>query len=114
MFEKGKIILVPFPFTDLSSSKVRPGLIISNKLIGNDVVVAFISSKSKDKMLLTDVLIKETIKDYKKTGLKVDSIVKVNKIATLDKKIILGELGCIPNKVQEQVSKKLKILFIDV
>jgi len=40
---KGKIVLVPFPFTDLTASKLRPALIIHEG--EKDVIVAFISSK---------------------------------------------------------------------
>ena len=41
---KGKIVLIPFPFTDLSGSKVRPAIILSNNKKGEDCLVAFISS----------------------------------------------------------------------
>jgi len=41
MFERGTIILVPFPFTDLSGTKVRPALMVSHRLHGEDVVVVF-------------------------------------------------------------------------
>ena len=112
MFKKGAIILIPFPFTDLSANKVRPALIISsNKISGDDVVVAFISSKKVKKLQNTDVYIAESDKNFYKTGLKTDSILKINKIATLDKKIVLGELGEIDKKIQNEVDKKIKILF---
>ena len=41
------MILVPFPFTDLSGNKVRPALIISKEKIGVDVIVVFITSQNK-------------------------------------------------------------------
>ena len=43
MLSRGDIVLVPFPFTDLSEKKVRPAIIISTKN-DIDVSVAFISS----------------------------------------------------------------------
>jgi mRNA interferase MazF len=39
---KGKIVLVPFPFTDLTATKLRPALVIYEG--EKDIVVAFISS----------------------------------------------------------------------
>ena len=86
MFDFGKIVLIPFPFTDLTSSKIRPALIISAKnKQNNDVILAFISSqKSK-----TGLKVK---KDHR-NNLKVDSVIRFDKIATLNKKLILGELG---------------------
>jgi mRNA interferase MazF len=41
---RGDIVLVPFPFTDLTGQKVRPALVISPDPPGEDVMVAFISS----------------------------------------------------------------------
>ncbi len=110
MFKKGKIILIPFPFTDLSSSRVRPAVILSDSLVGDDIVVAFISSRKK-KLQKTDIALKKSNKSFVKSGLKVDSIMKLSKIATLDKKIVLGELGVLEDVVLKEVDKKLKILF---
>ena len=45
MPKKGAVILVPFPFTDLSENKVRPAVVLSCAMKGEDVVVAFISSQ---------------------------------------------------------------------
>lgn len=64
---KGKIVLVPFPFTDLSSRKLRPALVLHE---GNrDVVVAFISSRLPTEKCSTDVMIYEESKDFKGTRL---------------------------------------------
>jgi mRNA interferase MazF len=91
MYEKGKMVLIPFPFTDLSATKVRPVVVLSNSMQGDDIVVAFISSKKQNKIYKTDVVVKTANKDFIRTGLKTDSIIKVGKLATLDKKIVLGE-----------------------
>ena len=44
-FVKGDIVVIPFPFSDLSGSKKRPALVIKD-LIGEDIVLCQITSKS--------------------------------------------------------------------
>lgn len=87
MSEFGTVVLVPFPFTDLTASKVRPALVVSRSGKGSDVIVCFISSKLA--RLRNAVRIDPTLQN----GLKVPSIVRFDKIATLDRDIVLGELG---------------------
>ncbi len=105
MPKQGDIILTPFPFTDLSGKKVRPALVLAvNK---EDILVCFISSIIPQKILKHDVFIKEENKCFQNTGLKVDSLIKVMKIATLERKIILGKLG-----VLDKVNlSKIKIII---
>ena len=104
---KGTIILVPFPFTDLSGHKVRPALVIYEEKRGEDCVVVFISSLTTKKVGPFEVTIKAT----ETNGLKVDSLLKVSKIATLQKKIILGELGRLEDKILKAVDNCLKSMF---
>lgn len=107
MFERGMIVLVPFPFTNLSANKVRPAVILSNNLTGDDVIVAFISSQAKRAISPTEIPVKA--KGF--TGLKQDSIIKIAKLATLEKKIVLGELGKLDSATLDMVGKKLKVVF---
>jgi mRNA interferase MazF len=107
MHKAGKIVLVPFPFTDLSGSKVRPALIISNKIIGDDIVVCFISTNIKKKEKLGVFVKMDSI-----NGLKSNSVIMVSKIATLEKKIILGEIGQLSEVHMRQVKGKIKDLFL--
>jgi mRNA interferase MazF len=106
MYKKGTVILVPFPFTDLSGNKVRPAVIVSKGKIGSDVVVVFVTSqpKSKEKHLVS---IKPTVQN----GLKAISKIVCGKIATLDVKIILGELGVLSASENASVDKELKQIF---
>lgn len=103
---RGTIVLVPFPFTDLSGHKVRPALILSDSRKGEDCIVAFISSNLKEKESVS-VLIAPTHSN----GLKNHSLVVIDKLATLQKKVVLGELGRLESFYLKEVTKKLKVLF---
>lgn len=107
MPKKGTIVLVPFPFTDLSGAKVRPALVISNITMGEDVIVVFISSKKEAKIRKSDVAVSSS----EMNGLKIRSVIKCGKIATLERKIILGKLGTIELSVMKEVDKKLKLVL---
>ena len=102
---KGRIVLVPFPFTDLSGLKVRPALVLHVSK-GEDCVVAFISS-ARGRKSPFEISIKAT----NQNGLKVDSVLKVDKIATLQKKIVLGELGIAEKHIIASVDASLRKLF---
>ncbi len=112
--KKGTIVLTRFPFTDLSSSKRRPAVVISktNKY-DNDVIVAFISSVIPGKLSETDLVIYETDIAYKKTGLRKKSVFKLNKIATLEKTIFSGELGYVSEEILMKIEEKL-IIALDL
>lgn len=89
MLEQGDIVLVPFPFTDLSAAKVRPALVLSVKNgTRPDVIVCFISSN-----LATKNPYAVAIEPRSTNGLKVPSLVRFDKVATLDRRIVLGAIG---------------------
>ena len=103
MYKRGAIVLVPFPFTDLSGNKVRPAVIVSNGKIGDDVVVLFITSQAKMKGQYLIAVVPDG-----RTGLKAKSSIVCSKLATLETKIILGELGCISSETQRTIDKELR------
>ncbi len=111
MHKQGDIVLVPFPFTDLSGQKVRPAIILSRQENRDDVTVCFVSSINTKKILLNEILISEKDKSFADTGLKVRSIVKVTKIATLEKKVILGKLGMLGPENLNKIKGILKNHF---
>ncbi len=97
---KGDVILIIFPFTDLSGKKLRPAMVLAETQ--DDVTVIFITTKLKWKED-TDVLI---IPEYD-NGLKMESLLRVSKIATLDKSLVQGRLGFANAAILNEVDAKL-------
>jgi len=102
--KKGDIILVPFPFTDLSGSKNRPALVIADSEL--DVTVAFISTQIQWKEE-TDILMQPDTEN----GLKKESLIRLSKLATIDKDLVFGRLGRLDNTTVKLVNKNLKIIM---
>jgi len=87
-FVKGDVIVVPFPFSDLTRAKRRPALVIA-KLDGDDIILCQVTSKNvKDRysVSLTD-------NDFESGHLKRESNVRPNRIFTADIHIILYKIG---------------------
>lgn len=110
MFERGKVVLVPFPFTDLSSQKIRPALILSkNNRTNPDIVVLFISSVIVNKSDEYSYIIQTDHKAFSQTGLKVTAVVVCHKLATLDKSIVIGEVGEFPVSLMKEISQRVSL-----
>ncbi len=105
-----KIVLTRFPFTDLSSSKRRPAVILTNrKSNSGDVIVAFISSVIPIHVEDTDLVLEPSHSDFSRTGLRRSSVFKMDKLATLDVNIFTGEIGEVSDLIFDELKIKLKI-----
>lgn len=101
---KGDIVLVPFPFTDLSGTKNRPALILAES--ANDIIVAFVTSQMKWREE-NDL----SIEPSSENGLKQSSLIRLAKLTTLDKNLVLGKLGTISTQDLRLVNANLAQLF---
>ncbi len=101
---KGDLVLITFPFTDLSGSKLRPAVLIAENLL--DVTVCFITTQFQWKEP-TDL----ELLPLSSNGLKKQSLIRTSKIATLDKTIVRGLLGRLNTIEISDLDKKLKILL---
>ncbi|MFM2339657.1 MAG: hypothetical protein RLZZ360_293 [Candidatus Parcubacteria bacterium] len=106
MPKRGDIVLIPFPFTDLSGQKVRPALVLSKQAKGSDVIVVFISSKHKSPAVAV-----VPITPSQQNGIKIASYIICDKIATLDRKIVLGQLGRLESEVQSKVDQTVAVVL---
>lgn len=87
-FIKGDIVVVPFPFTDLTKAKRRPALVLA-VLDGDDLILCQITSQEiKDRY---SIALLES--DFEKGSLNKSSNVRPNRIFTADKHIILYRIG---------------------
>lgn len=101
---KGDIVLITFPFTDLSGSKLRPSVVLADASL--DLTVCFITTQIKWQEP-TDLLLSPSPAN----GLKKPSIVRTNKIATLDKTLIKGLMGRLTHSELIDLNRKLKTLL---
>ncbi len=101
-FIKGDVVVIPFPFSDLSQSKRRPALVLA-QLEGDDAILCQITSKTiKDTYAIS---IDET--DFEAGNLKQPGNIRPNRLFTADSHIILYRAGHIRNDKLNQVIEKL-------
>ncbi len=107
---RGDIVLVTFPFTDFTSTKVRPAVIISNDDMNKtrgDVIVAFIASKIQRLTKDTDFIMEDTASGFSNTGLKQQSLFRMAKIMTLDRSMISVRIGKVSEEIKTEIDKRL-------
>ncbi len=109
---KGKVVLVPFPFDNLSSAKVRPAVCLTNPIGPHrHVVLAFITSRIPDDLLETDLALDSSKADFKSTGLRVSSTLRLHRLMTVTTSLILRKLGELSPLMQAEVAGKLSRLL---
>jgi len=82
MYKQGDIVLIPFPFSDLSSTKLRPVLVLSNAEYNrsqHDILTAAITSN----VIERDYLISLKSEDLEQGQLKLESGIRTDKINQL-------------------------------
>jgi mRNA interferase MazF len=106
---RGDVLLTQFPFTDLSGATVRACLVVSPGLIGQDLIVAGISSVVRGDAIGTDVLVEASHPEFSQTGLRVRSVIRLHKLAAIQQSVISRRLGMIGLQLQAEVDQRLKV-----
>ena len=102
--EKGDVVLIPFPFTDLSGEKLRPAVVLAKSRL--DVTVCFITTKMNWQES-TDILIKPSDSN----GVHKESLIRISKIATLERSLVSGLLGTLSQQEVASLNQGLKAMF---
>ena len=111
-YNRGDVVLVPFPFTDLTATKQRPALVISPDRLNamrDDVVLVAITSQlpaevSEDECLLL-------VTDLSGTGLLKPSVVKLGKMVTIHQGLVRRKIGALPAPIVAKVLGQVQRLF---
>jgi mRNA interferase MazF len=105
-FVKGDVVVVPFPFSDLTQSKRRPALVIT-ALESDDVILCQITSKT----IKDDYAISLGDEDFETGSLKQSSNIRPNRIFTADSHIILYRVGHLKTeKLAEVIDRAVEII----
>jgi len=108
-FEAFDVVVVPFPFTDKTTTKRRPALVLSeartfNKRIAHCVLAMITSARNSDWPLDVE------IEDIDAAGLPAASIVRM-KLFTLDHQLVIRKAGALAQKDRKAVAEALQILL---
>jgi mRNA interferase MazF len=109
--QKHKVVLIPFPFDDLSSTKVRPAVCLTEAIGTHRHIVAFITSRVVTHPSATDIVIDSNSSDFSSTGLRVSSTLQLHRLITLAAALIQRELGSLPPRLQQEANSGLKKLL---
>ena len=101
-FVKGDVVVLPFPFSNLTASKKRPAVVVA-PLTGVDILVCQITSKTvKD-----NYAIPVTSADFTSGRLHHDSNIRPNRLFTADSAIVLYRAGKLTTNKMAQVTAKI-------
>lgn len=97
-FIKGDIVVLAFPYYDLSASKKRPALVLAD-LRGEDIILCQVTSQ----FIKDDYAIRLNNSDFIKGSLNKPSNIRPNRLFTGEKSIILRKIGTVKPEVLKQV-----------
>ena len=90
----GDLVLIPFPQADLRTGKLRPALVVAIAPGRHpDVLVALVTSRLAQAVPGFDEIVDAADADYTATGLKVPSVIRLARLATVEPMLIQAKLG---------------------
>jgi mRNA interferase MazF len=114
MVSKGDIVLVQFPFSDLSQTKLRPAVILWVNPTGNDVTLCAITSQNINQLSPEDIPLLPSDPEFSNTGLRVPSKIRTTRMATLTKQLVVKKLGNLgiqqTQRLNEKITEMLRLM----
>ena len=101
-FIKGDIVVVPFPFSNLSGNKRRPALVLAD-LPGDDIILCQIKSQRSKDIYAVEI----NSVDFVTGSLPNVSNIRPTRIFTADKNIVIRKTGTVKSVITAKVSKIL-------
>lgn len=104
IYRPGEIVLLSFPFSDMTEMKRRPALILLDTG-DEDIIVARVTSQISQTAFDVELV------DWQQAGLLLPSVVRVHKVATLEKRLVEHRLGKLTPDDWAQVQLKTQQLW---
>jgi mRNA interferase MazF len=105
-FVKGDVVVIPFPFSDLTASKRRPAVILAD-LPGDDFIMSQITSKNVSDSMSIAVAPNE----IDGGALLAASNIRPNKLFTADGGLVLYKIGALKKEKLDAVIDKVVEIF---
>ena len=106
------MVLVRYPFTDLSTTKVRPAVVVTSNLLlpqMEDVLCLFVSSVMPGELLPTDFVLEPSHPTFPATGLRLRSVFRTHKLALLHQGLVLRKLGDLEEPLMREIDSRLQL-----
>jgi mRNA interferase MazF len=94
----GSVVLVPFPFSDLSQSKLRPAVVLADAGNGDWILCQLTSNAYSDARA-----VRLTKSDFTKGSLRIDSYARPGKLFTANQELVVAEVGVLAGKAFDGV-----------
>lgn len=105
-FQRGDVVLIPFPFTDLSATKTRPAVVVSSAVyqsVRPDLLLAYVSSQISQAVSPIDYI----LRDWQQAGLLKPSFVRP-KVAAIEPALIVHQVGQLSERDMDEVDRRLR------
>jgi mRNA interferase MazF len=105
------VVLVPFPFTDLSTAKRRPALVVAvlspTRWRRRHLIISMMTSQVDGLAFPHDC----GIVDLKSAGLPKPTLVRLAKMVTIDESILQKRLGLLGEPDRVRIRKEMRLLW---
>ena len=109
--QPGDIVLVRFPFTDLTTTKVRPAVVLATH--GDDLTIVGVFSIPPQPLQGTWLVLSDQDPHFAATGLKITSVVKAERIAVIEQSLVVRRIGILSaaqfQRLKEAVKRSLQL-----
>lgn len=105
-FRRGDVVLIPFPYTDLSATKTRPAVVASSDVYQahrRELLLAYVSSQVSQ----ANPIIDHVLADWEDAGLLKPSFVRP-KVAAIEPTLVVHRVGALTNRDLSEVDRRLR------
>lgn len=106
-YQRGDVVLIPFPFTDFTATKTRPAVVVSSPAyhaVRPELLLAYVSSQLTKATPPIDYV----LKDWKQAGLPKPSFVRP-KVAAIEPTLIVHQVGQLSALDMSELDRRLRL-----